>query len=478
MLMGFFDSIFGRRRDQRRPVMVRAKYDAAADSPENRRHWANADALSADASLSASVRKRLRERARYEAANNSYARGIILTLSNDVVGTGPRLQLRTEDAELNRRVEDAFDAWATHVRLADKLRCMRAARAESGECFAVLVQNSALPGEIKLDLRLVEADQVASPSGALVGDGTVDGIEFDRFGNPVAYQLLRAHPGSGSSLAMQADRVPAANVLHYYRSDRPGQSRGIPDITPALPLFAQLRRYTLAVITAAETAANIAGTIETDAPADGADQVEPLDLVELDRNSLLTMPAGWKMKQVQAEQPTTTYGDFKREIINEIARCLNMPFNVAACNSASYNYSSGRLDHQTYYRSVRIDQQHMADTVLDRVLRAWLDEAILVSGLIPPQMRMAAWPHEWFWPGQEHVDPAKEANAAQTRLETHTTTLAAEFARQGKDWEAELRQRSREIALMRELGLPLSQQQPQQQNAPAIAPDGANDESE
>ena len=39
-------------------------------------------------------------------------------------------------------------------------------------------------------------------------------------------------------------------------SDRPGQARGIPDITPALPLFAQLRRFTLAVLAAAETAAD------------------------------------------------------------------------------------------------------------------------------------------------------------------------------------------------------------------------------
>ncbi len=45
---------------------------------------------------------------------------------------------------------------------------------------------------------------------------------------------------------------------------------------------------------------------------------------------LLTMPGGWKMWQLQAEQPATTYAEFKKEILNEIARCLNMPFNVAS----------------------------------------------------------------------------------------------------------------------------------------------------
>lgn len=33
----------------------------------------------------------------YEIANNSYARGISLTLANDIVGTGPRLQMRAVD---------------------------------------------------------------------------------------------------------------------------------------------------------------------------------------------------------------------------------------------------------------------------------------------------------------------------------------------------------------------------------------------
>ena len=59
----------------------------------------------------------------------------------------------------------------------------------------------------------------------------------------------------------------------------------------------------------------------------------------------------------------------------------------------------------------------------------------------------------WFWDGHEHVDPSKEANAQQTRLKSRTTTLAAEYAKQGKDWETELRQIAKEEKLMEELGI-------------------------
>jgi lambda family phage portal protein len=440
--------------EPRRARLLRARYDAATTTDENRRHWAAADSLSANAANSPEVRRTLRNRSRYEAANNSYARGIVNTLANDVIGTGPRLQLLTEEIDANRRVEQAFARWADEIRLAQKLRTMRAAQAVDGEAFAVLITNPTLASAIKLDLRLLEADQITTPALNAIQPQAIDGIVFDRAGNPIEYHVLENHPGDGSAQgANDFDRVPAESMLHLFRVDRPGQARGIPDLTPALPLFAQLRRYTLAVLGAAETAADFAGILYTDAPAGGeADAAVPFEPIELESRALVTMPGGWKMSQMQAEQPTTTYAEFKHEILNEIARCLNMPFNVAAGNSSGYNYASGRLDHQTYFKAIRVEQSQLELVILDRILDAWLAEAGLIGGQLP----LSAGPtvnHQWFWNGNEHVDPAKEASAQDVHLANFTSTLAIEYARQGLDWEEALRQRAKEVALMKELGL-------------------------
>ena len=445
--------------DARHVRLLRARYDAAVTNDDNRRHWSGADGLSANAANSPQIRRVLRNRARYEVANNSYARGIVLTLAHDVVGTGPRLQLLTPSGEANRFLEKAFMQWSKAIGLAEKLRTMRMARATDGEAFAVLTSNPALATEIQLDLRLVEADQVGTPNADASTSRGVDGIVFDAAGNPVEYHILRGHPGdSTTGLARNYDRVPALSVAHWFRADRPGQARGIPDIMPALPLFAQLRRFTLAVLAAAETAADFAGILYTDAPANGeADAAEPFEPIELEKRALLTMPGGWKMSQMEAEQPATTYAEFKHEILNEIARCLNMPYNIAAANSSGYNYASGRLDHQTYYKAIRVEQSHLECVVLDRILAAWFDEAALLPDFLPSGLGpIADWPHQWFWDGHEHVDPAKEANAQATRLANHTTTLADEFARRGQDWETQLRQRAKELELMSELGLLLT----------------------
>jgi len=448
---------FRGRKSARRsiPVTVRARYDAAQTTTENVRHWSMADSLSADSAASPDVRRKLRERARYEVANNAYAKGIVLTIANDTIGTGPRLQLLTGDAASNRLAEEAFAHWARAVSLAEKLRTMRMAKAADGETFAVLTANPLIDSPVKLDVQLVEADRVASPVvNRPVSDADIDGVLLDVWGNPHTYCILRQHPGGLGVWLNEADLVTAEAVVHWFRTDRPGQHRGVPEITPALPLFAQLRRYTLAVLAAAETAADFAAVLFTDSPANGeAVPLDPMDVVALEKRMATVLPDGWRLGQVEAQQPATAYGEFKREILNEIARCLNLPYNIAACNSSGYNYASGRLDHQTYYKSIRVEQAHCGEVVLDRILAAWLAEARLLRDFAFLRSLAPAVPHQWFFDGTEHVDPAKEANAQATRLASHTTTLATEYARQGKDWEAELRQRAREKQLMDELGL-------------------------
>ena len=150
-----------------------------------------------------------------------------------------------------------------------------------------MTSNPRLPTDIQLDLRLVEADQVATPDlNPLDRANRVDGIVFDAYGNPIEYHVLRGHPGEATSGAACATTTAFRHraVVHWFRADRPGQARGIPDIMPALPLFAQLRRFTLAVLAAAETAADFAGILYTDAPANGeADSAEPFEPIELEQ---------------------------------------------------------------------------------------------------------------------------------------------------------------------------------------------------
>lgn len=438
---------------QRRVADLEAKYDATQTTDANKLHWGQADALSADSANSVAVRKKLRERSRYEVANNTYARGITQTLAMHLVGTGPRLQLALEDPNLNKKIEADWRAHVDAIGFNEKLFTLALARVVDGESFGVMFSNDALDAPVQLDVRLYEAEQFSSSATAQpVG---IDGIILDDQGNVTTYHMKKAHPGgpqAGVAFVGETTPLPAKDVIHWFRPERPGQHRGVPAITSALALFALLRRYTLAVVKAAETAASQALVLQAEAPPSGEVQaIEALDAITLEQGMMTTLPMGWKLGQVDGKHPNQQYEAFKHEVLNEIARCVDMPYNIAAANSSGYNFSSGRLDHQTYYNSIRVEQQWFGRIAVDPVFLAWLVEArvTIYSGLSIPVVL----PRKWIWDSPVPVDPEKAAKAQKLQLANLTTNLAIEWAKQNRDWEEQLEQIAKERKKMATEGL-------------------------
>ena len=426
-----------------------ARYDAAQNGADNRRHWLNSDSLSAIQANTSAVRKTLSRRARYEMDNDVYAEGIADTLANDVIGVGPRLQIDTGDRELDRFFERKWMLWSDSIDLAGKLRTMRVARVRDGEGFALIVDNPELDG-VQLDLRLIEADQVDTPT--LRPSEWVEGIKFDENGNPTAYSILKNHPG-GLLPGGESKTVDRTNVLHWFKMKRPGQIRGVSELTSSLNLFAQVRRWELAVLGSAETTAELTMLLKSTATDVGeGTEIENSAFTEVDieRNTMTTLPEGWDMSQIKPEQPAATHQTFLRSKVNQMGRPHGMPYNVASADSSEYNYASGRLDHQGYFKAIRVDQSHCAIHVLNRILVRWLREAMLVFGRTAPNGDIT---HKWLWPGTEHVDPVKEAKAQEIRLNSLTTTLAIEYGREGRDYEAALDQIQKEQQMIRDRGI-------------------------
>ncbi|MEI8017501.1 MAG: phage portal protein [Schlesneria sp.] len=439
---------------------LRARYDAAQTTSDNSEHWLQADDLSGTAANSLPVRRTLRRRARYEVANNCYASGMLLTIANDLVGTGPRVQMKTADTEANKKIEQEFARWCREVKLAPKLRTAVVTKKRDGEIFFRFFSNPSHESPVWLDVELLEQDQVTTPT-LVPTEFVIDGITFDQYQNPYSYQILRQHPGEQVAIrTWLPDNVPASQVIHWFRVDRPGQRRGVPEITPALPLFAQLRRFTLSVITAAETAADHAAVLESTAAANAEDTdgdigaLSPFDDVAYTRGMLTAVPFGWKLSQLRAEQPTTTYGMFKQEILNEIARCIHVPYNVAAGNSAGYNYSSGRLDHKGYYGAIGIEQSECELVVLDRIFRAWYAEARLITladgSRYVPDVDLCLHPYAWAWDPPADIDPVKTATAQSIGLANGTVTFAEIFGEKGVEMAVSLQEQADALGITKE----------------------------
>lgn len=478
------------------------RYDAASTNRHNKNHWKYADGRDANSLISPALAT-LRNRTRYEHRNNPMLKGIVRTFADDFVGTGPRLQMLTDDTDFNSDSEKKFSDWSgdgegimdpeCDVTNKDTLSgiirmCASIQLDTAGEGFIVM-SNSPKPsasGGPRLKLQAVEADRIANPMG--VSDGAFgesggimnQGIESDESGKPLNYYISKVNPGatspgfrSSSMLFGKYTVVAAAFVIHIARPDRPGQNRGVPEYAPSIESFGKVRDFVAATVAAANTAANLSGVMNTKDGAvdDDNDTYEAMDTVELERDTLLTLPEGWEAKQFTPEQPVTTFKDFHHEMIGTAARPKGMPLNKALANSSGYNYSSGRLDHQSYYGGIDVWRAWVNRMVLRRILRTWFQEAMLIPGFVTGGGKFRDARNVsagWFWPGHPHVDPKKQADAEKIRLDNGSINLADISGTEGRDWEKHLEMTAKVNDKMKKLGLT--------QESPVVVPTQASED--
>lgn len=414
---------------------VNASYDAARDNDIHANYWDNADQLSAVDANNQGVRQKLVSRSRYEVENNGYVDGIIQTYATDLVGKGPKLRMQTGNAEFNATIELLFWQWQKEVKLRRKLWCMAHAKLQDGEAFAIATTNMGLRSRVKLDVVLIETEQVQSRFNSFNQNGYDDGIKRDEFGNPEWYDVLPQHPGGSSAfLPREPQRVPAKFVMHWFLLRRPGQHRGVPELRSTLNVGASSRRMREAMVASVENCAKLGAILlKTGFQPDQMDLVAPMSTLEVPIGLITALPSGQDALQMKAEHPNATYAEFLHEQIKEHARPLSMPFAKAACDSSNSNYASGRLDHQTYYAALDVVRQDGNDLVLDQLFGLWWAEARMEYGWVdapdaPPI-------HDWDWPKHPAADLATEAESNDKRLRNGSVSLSQLYSENGEDFE-------------------------------------------
>jgi len=438
---------------------IHGRYDNAQFTDENQRQWWMADILSAKAANSFQVRRTLRMRSRYEVANNPYLYGICNSNADDLIDTGPTLQVTTSDTGYNRQIERAFAEWAAEVNLVDKLRTIKLARTVDGEGFLVLKTVEDLYSSVKLYPCDIEADQVTAPAPAKLDLLWVDGLTLHPItGEPVSYQVLEHHPGDLFFRDLNPVKVHTIKkrfVLHWYPKFRPGQVRGIPVFSSALDLFGELRAYRKAVLQKAQIAANLTAILKTEAPPDptGQDTPTPFSTAPIDRGTFIQLPGGNDFEQFETGEPSTTYGMFQEKCLAEACRPLSYPLNRALGTSQNFNFSSAKLDHIDYRNGLKVERADCERRVLNPLFGAWFEEAVMVPGLLPKRATLETTPHEWHWPGFPSLDPAVDADADIARINAGLQTWQQFWASRGYDYREVLEQQAREKAEIDKLGL-------------------------
>lgn len=455
--------------------------------------WTPRKGTSADMDLGPEL-DTLVARARDADRNNGVARSGINTIIDNVVGSGLRLSARPNYLALGRtkdwavtwaqQAESLFHAWwwstachAGDTQNGDQIleQSMRAVLM-NGDALALPLWIPERGDGYATKLQTVEADRLCNPDGRSDGDYLRSGVEFDAYGMPVAYNIRSRAPGDSFAMSTMPVwvRVPRKTpfgrlrVIHYFDQERSGQSRGKPILTAVMSHFKQADRYVQAELMAAVVNGMVAATIET--PLDQESIIELFSkdaaaytkaraehAVRLEGGAMLPLFPGDTMNAFLPQRPAAQFGAFLENVFRIVAVGLDMPYELLLKDFSKTTYSSARASMLEAWRSFNRRRDRLGTGFMDPIYGLFIEEMVDAGRIDAPDFyanRAAYLRCRWIGPGKGWVDPVKEAQAAQIRMDGFVSTLEDECAEQGKDWREVLEQRAVEEAEKMRLKLP------------------------
>jgi lambda family phage portal protein len=445
----------------------------------------------------------LRARSRDLIRNDPHAAGIVDVWCNNIIGHGMTPQSRVDHEEIGitpeaagefqRTAERLFMRWAktadyTGLRSFAEIQELVLRQVfENGDVF--VVPRSVPWRKYALALELIEADRVTTPAKFLTDGSVREGVVIGKFGEPVAYYVKKTHPGDVAGVMKTDDFIRVdlfdpdtgkQNIHHLFRPLRPGQSRGVPALAPALPMFRDLQQYMKAELIGAKVAACFAVFIQTPDPFGDAARATS-SITNGKQNELLEpgmirrLNVGETVTGFAPNRPATNYDIFVMRHLRSIGMCIGTPLELVSMDFSQTNYTSGRMALTEVRRTYKKVQRWIAEKFCQPVWERILTEAVLQGDLEIDGASFTeffdAWTRcTWVGPGWAWVDPQKEVAATVESMTANLSTLADECASRGLDWEDVLEQRARETTREKELGIDQKPEPP-----PGFGPPGEED---
>ena len=435
---------------------------------------------SADSEVYGSAQK-LRDRARQLCRDNDYARQALRAIEGNVIGQGIPFQSQVRmqrggklDTGINDAIETAWRQWSQarychtggKLGFADIERLIIRACAESGEVFIRMVRQTFGGGTIPLALEVLEADQLDDGLNGRSQQGNEIrmGVELDGWGRPIAYHFLAYHPGdyqfSNQQISTQRHkRIPAEEIIHLYRSERPGQTRGVTWFASAIQRLHHLAGYEQAEVVRARASSALMGFITSpEGELIGDDVMDGERVSNFEPGVFKYLNPGESVTVPSLDSPDGQFEPFLRAMLRAMAAGIGCSYETISRDFSQTNYSSSRLSLIEDRDHWRILQSWIIENFHQRVFHEWVELAVLSNALAlpgyelaPERFKSARWmPRGWSW-----VDPAKEVQAYKDAVRCGFKSLAEVVAEQGGDLDELFLQLERERMLAETHGLVL-----------------------
>lgn len=437
----------------------------------------------------------LRERSRDLYMGVPLATGALKTIRTNVVGTGIRLKpqvdakflgLSDDEAKnLEESIEREFSLWADtpncdYQRLNNFYELQQLvflSHLMCGDAIALLPYKKRAGSAYELTVHLIEADRLCTPYSKRGDVNISEGVEV-KDGEVVAYHIANFHPLSykfyqgkreWQRIEAYGAKTGRRNVIHIMESERIGQRRGVPLLSPVIESFKQLGRYSEAELMAAVVTAMYTVFIESENSNQGEFGLgnsipEPMQMDSEDENSyemgygsMVELEPGEKIKEANPSRPNTAFDGFVSSMCKQIGAALEIP-NDLLLKQFNASYSASRAALLEAWKMFKMRRSWLANDFCQPIYEEWFSEAVANGRIYAPGffddpiIKKAYCTAEWSGPSQGQLDPVKEVNAAITRVKNGFSTRTKESIElTGTDYDKNISKLTKEEALLKEV---------------------------
>ena len=387
----------------------------------------------------------LRHRARAMRQNVPYVARAIDQRGSLVVGTGitPRFMANNADA-----VKKLYAQWKTECDADNSL---------GFEGLQVLIYNTRrVDGEVLIRRRPRRFTDQAVPVRIQVleidwldtgkqsaGNGSakiINGIQYDALGSVSGYWIFDEHPGEYNSSVRSVKRtsslVSAADIIHSFKKERPGQGRGFSSLASAIARVRDLQTLEDSELQRKNLESRLGvylsgGDPEQAPPPVGDSTVKTglTDLGQITGGGIVDFGPG---RNVTTLEPRAAPGHVENvsHHLHIIASALGVTYEMMTGDLRQVNFSSARIGGIDLRRDVEQEQwTDFIPSTLDRMI-GWFYDAAVLAGRLPEGQDRSM---EWSTPRWEYVNPKEEVDAIILKVASGLGSMPEEIRRAGYD---------------------------------------------
>lgn len=423
----------------------------------------------------------LRSRARDAIRNDPWAKTAIARLVSNTIGNGIQAHPQHPNDAVRKMQKQLWEDSCEEID-ADDLFDMAGVQTLAARAFfsdgEVLVRRQLRsPREgfaVPMQIRLLEGDLLPMEKNEIVPGGgeIVNGVEFNMDGRRVAYHLLQRHPGEygrASTANMQTVRVPADEIAHVFLALRPGQVRGVPELSTVLLRLKSLDNFDDAVLFRQEVSNLFVGFV-TKPPAEPGMMGDPITggataydvdgfspVVSLEPGSMQELAPGESVTFAEPPGAGTDYGPFVRQQLMAAAASVGMPYEVLTGDLRDVSDRVLRVILNEFRRSIEQIQWNVFIHQFCRKVWRWWVDACALSGAMPMadyyRRRRDYLRVRWVPQGWPYIHPVQDVTAKRMEIRSGLASRTGAVLSRGDDPEQVDQENAADLARERRLGI-------------------------